>query len=93
MEPLYSSLPIDALVKDLAGKWGTQVGRSEDAGRFVCNWIYYLSLSRSVEEDTQSLFVHVPPYTAISLENQQAFARDILMAIHNQCAAAAAQKA
>jgi len=85
MEPLYTTLPIDALVKDLSAKWGTQIGRSEDAGRFVCNWIYYLSLTRSVEEHSQSLFVHVPPHAVISLESQQAFARDIIVAIHNRC--------
>jgi len=55
-----------------AGK-AVPVRRSEDAGRFVCNWIYYQSLWRSANSTTQSLFVHVPPHSVADLAAQQEF--------------------
>ncbi len=60
-----SPLPVDALVSDLAGQ-GHAVGRSDDAGRHLCNAVYYEVLGRGC----RALFVHVP------LTPEQATRRD-----------------
>jgi pyroglutamyl-peptidase len=41
---------------------------SRSAGRYLCNFLYYLSLDRAARQDTACdvCFVHVPPATALS---------------------------
>lgn len=39
---------------------------SFDAGRFLCNWVYYSSLSQAHANGDVCLFVHVPDFTKIS---------------------------
>lgn len=46
-------------LSDALAKKGHNVSVSLDAGRFLCNWIYFTSLCRSQKEGTISLFVHV----------------------------------
>ena len=43
------------------------VNLSDDAGRFVCNYLYYCSLERH-----PCVFVHVPPLDKVDLEAQVA---------------------
>ena len=63
---------------------------SLDAGRFVCNWTYYLSLLHSQKarqrrgRPLHTLFLHVPPTAAIPLPLQFAFLLDLLAAIAEQ---------
>ena len=63
---------------------------SLDAGRYVCNWTYYLSLLHSQKarqrrsRPLHALFLHVPPAAAIPLPRQFAFLLDLLAAIAEQ---------
>lgn len=58
-----------------------------DAGRYVCNWTYLLSLIHSSKENKQSfnkrrvhcLFVHVPPFTRISEQQQRLILDDLIL--------------
>ena len=67
---------------------GFKVRQSDDAGRYLCNYLYYLSLrdrdagdKRAVaaghgrRRHTDSLFVHVPPFEHIEKEKQVKFLR------------------
>jgi len=56
---------------------------SSDPGRFVCNYIYYTSLKTCEKQSScfKSLFVHVPQFSEINQEKQQAFAKALLQAI------------
>eukprot|EP01026_Neomeris_dumetosa_P077753 TRINITY_DN8398_c0_g1_i2.p4 TRINITY_DN8398_c0_g1~~TRINITY_DN8398_c0_g1_i2.p4 ORF type:complete len:104 (-),score=9.74 TRINITY_DN8398_c0_g1_i2:116-427(-) len=49
------------------------INLSDDAGKFVCNWTYYLSLTDSLQFPGKwhSLFVHVPSLEKESLEEQK----------------------
>lgn len=54
---------------------------STDPGRFVCNWIFFNSLDQSAATGAHSLFVHVPAHDVYSLEQQQKFAREVILAV------------
>lgn len=73
-------LPIDALAHTLRQE-KYDVGVSKDAGRFVCNWLYFHSLKRAEKHDAFVLFVHVPPLTVIPLEEQLRFAKSLIRCI------------
>lgn len=72
-----TTLPVEEITKALAAK-GYEVMTSDDAGRFVCNYIYYHSLRFSEENGTKSLFVHVPLFSTIDEATQMQFAASLL---------------
>ena len=74
---VQTSLPVEEITKALAAK-GYEVMTSDDAGRFVCNYVYYHSLRFSEQNGTKSLFVHVPLFTTIDEETQMQFAASLL---------------
>ncbi len=60
-----SPLPLEAICAALKSRF--QVVRiSDDPGRFLCNYCFYLSLMRGY----RAVFVHVPPFEAIPMERQ-----------------------
>ncbi|KAK7379159.1 hypothetical protein VNO80_04612 [Phaseolus coccineus] len=72
-----TSLPVVEITKALAEK-GYQVMASDDAGRFVCNYVYYHSLRFAEQNGIKSLFVHVPLFLTINEETQMKFAASLL---------------
>ncbi|KAG5385604.1 hypothetical protein IGI04_037074 [Brassica rapa subsp. trilocularis] len=49
---------------------GFDVVQSDDAGRFVCNYVYYHSLRFAEQKGHKSLFVHVPLFSKIDEDTQ-----------------------
>ncbi|OAY42434.1 pyrrolidone-carboxylate peptidase [Manihot esculenta] len=72
-----TTLPAEEITKALAKK-GYDVTTSDDAGRFVCNYVYYHSLRYAEQNGIQSLFVHVPLFSTIDEETQMQFAASLL---------------
>ncbi|XP_052205142.1 uncharacterized protein LOC127809973 [Diospyros lotus] len=72
-----TTLPVEEITKALA-KRGFEVVTSDDAGRFVCNYVYYHSLRFAEQNGTKSLFVHVPLFLTIDEETQMQFAASLL---------------
>uniref|UniRef100_A0A5B6ZUV9 Putative pyroglutamyl-peptidase 1-like protein n=1 Tax=Davidia involucrata TaxID=16924 RepID=A0A5B6ZUV9_DAVIN len=72
-----TSLPVEDITKALA-KMGYEVMTSNDAGRFVCNYVYYHSLRFAEQNGIKSLFVHVPLFLTIDEETQMQFAASLL---------------
>lgn len=72
-----SPLPVNDIAKTLA-KMGYEVVPSDDAGRFVCNYVYYHSLRFAEEHGIKSLFVHVPLFLTIDEETQMQFVASLL---------------
>jgi len=70
-------LPVEAITQSLA-KMGYEVMTSDDAGRFVCNYVYYHSLRFAEQNGIKSLFVHVPLFFTIDEETQMQFAASLL---------------
>ncbi|XVF31506.1 hypothetical protein REPUB_Repub16aG0151800 [Reevesia pubescens] len=79
-----NSLPVDEITKALAKK-GYEVMTSDDAGRFVCNYVYYHSLRFAEQNGTKSLFVHVPLFLTIDEETQMKFAASLLEVLASLC--------
>ena len=91
-----TTVPVPRVLERLRGMgWGKDLLRdSRDAGRFVCNYVYYTSLGLCEELTApgeayehlpasgglHSLFLHVPPFEMIPKERQLAFLADCLSA-------------
>ncbi|KAK4376884.1 hypothetical protein RND71_003180 [Anisodus tanguticus] len=66
-------------------KKGFEVTISDDAGRFVCNYVYYHSLRFAQQKGHKSLFVHVPTFNRVNQEEQMEFVAALLEAIASTC--------
>ncbi|CAI0386296.1 unnamed protein product [Linum tenue] len=75
---------IDEILK-LLKKKGFDVTISDDAGRFVCNYVYYHSLRYTQQKGHRSLFVHVPLFSRIDEETQMQFVASVVEAIGSTC--------
>ncbi|CAH8361490.1 unnamed protein product [Eruca vesicaria subsp. sativa] len=64
---------------------GFDVVQSDDAGRFVCNYVYYHSLRFAEQKGHKSLFVHVPLFSKIDEDTQMQFVVSLLEAIAATC--------
>lgn len=62
-------------------KKGFEVTMSDDAGRFVCNYVYYHSLRFAEQKGHRCLFVHVPTFNRMNQEKQMEFVAALLEAI------------
>lgn len=72
-------------ILDFMKKKGFDVMISDDAGRFVCNYVYYHSLRFAEERGHKSLFVHVPLFSKIDEETQMRFISSLFEAIAATC--------
>lgn len=81
---MQTSLPVEEITKALAKK-GFEVMTSDDAGRFVCNYVYYHSLRFSEQNGIKSLFVHVPLFVTIDEDTQMKFAASLLEVLTSLC--------
>lgn len=62
-------------------KEGFDVEASNDAGTYLCNWIYFLSLYISQCQRSgqwHSLFVHMPPFACVPETVQMNFVGSLL---------------
>lgn len=75
-----TTLPVEEILLALDNKedYKGKVVTSDDAGRFVCNYVYYHSLSFAEQNGTKSLFVHVPLFTTIDEKTQMRFVASLL---------------
>ncbi|TVU46906.1 hypothetical protein EJB05_06479 [Eragrostis curvula] len=75
-----TTLPVKEITKSLQ-QMGYDVTPSDDAGRFVCNYLYYHSLRFAEKHGIKSLFVHFPLFMAIDEEVQMHFVASLLEVI------------
>eukprot|EP01017_Pseudomicrothorax_dubius_P029969 TRINITY_DN3684_c0_g1_i2.p1 TRINITY_DN3684_c0_g1~~TRINITY_DN3684_c0_g1_i2.p1 ORF type:complete len:237 (-),score=39.90 TRINITY_DN3684_c0_g1_i2:116-826(-) len=78
-----TQLPIREICQTLDEKHPCCIKLSNDPGRYICNYIYYLSLKEGYSKGFPSLFVHVPPFTILEQERQSGIIADILSNIAN----------
>ena len=88
-ETISSNFPTDVF-DYILNKYRKEVIISEDAGRYLCNYIYYKSLY-TFQNESKIVFIHIADFqnnnSAISLEKQKQIVFDfveILIKNHNQ---------
>ncbi|GKV01504.1 hypothetical protein SLEP1_g14054 [Rubroshorea leprosula] len=79
-----TSLPVEEIREGLSKK-GFEVMTSDNAGQFVCNYVYYHSLHFAEQNGTKSLFVHVPPFLVMDEETQMQFTLSLLEVLASLC--------
>ena len=75
-------IDIDKICTKLA-EMGHTCSQSTDAGKYMCNYIYYCSQKEfagadSDHKNTDVIFIHVPLFSEISKEDQVACINDFL---------------
>jgi pyroglutamyl-peptidase len=72
--PLETELDIENVANQLLSE-DYNVAISSDPGRFLCNYIYYRSLSRFAErgQKRNAVFIHVPPVSKMNIKDQETF--------------------
>ncbi|KEP66607.1 UNVERIFIED_CONTAM: 'chromo' (CHRromatin Organization MOdifier) domain-containing protein [Hammondia hammondi] len=76
-ERLLTNLPLEEICSSLRDR-GFPCETSSNAGRFVCNYMYYQSLLENLDSDADVLFVHVPPFSAVPYTWQVSFLLQLL---------------
>jgi pyroglutamyl-peptidase len=72
-------LPLRKIAARMHEKWHPHVEVSCDAGRFLCNYIYYRSLQLAASrQNCYSVFIHVPLHTIADLRQQTDFICEFL---------------
>ncbi|GFP80103.1 pyrrolidone-carboxylate peptidase [Phtheirospermum japonicum] len=79
-----TSCSVEAIVEFMKMK-GFDTTLSYDAGRFVCNFVYYHSLLLAEQKGYKSLFVHLPTFSRVDQETQMQFVVALLEAIASTC--------
>jgi len=83
--PLTTSFAVDEAVTALRSE-GFNVSASGDAGRYLCNYVFYKSSQTAAGQSV--IFIHVPPLTCIPLEEQVRFVRRAVLLLAAQAAGA-----
>lgn len=65
-ESIKNKIDIDAAVKELMPRFQ----RSDDAGRFVCNYAYFFALHNTKSKIRGAQFIHVPYFDKVSETDQ-----------------------
>ena len=71
---------------------GFDVAVSHDAGRYLCNYIFYHSLRQCAarpQQSLQALFVHVPSFDTVPVDTQLLFVVAVINAVTAAISAAA----
>lgn len=79
-----TSLSTEAILKFLKKK-GFDLVISDDAGRFICNYVYYHSLRFAEQKGHKSLFVHVPLFSTIDEDTQMQLVATLFEAVASTC--------
>jgi len=80
---LYTSLRLPEIMGELRD-CGVDCEISTDAGRYLCNYIYFSSLHGARPDGIPVLFVHVPPFEAVDRAAQVAAVLRLLLAVATQ---------
>lgn len=78
---LRCGLPLESICEQLAGQ-GYNVEVSDNAGRFLCNYVYYRSTAAALAYGQwHSLFVHVPSFETVDEATQREFVVAVVRAV------------
>ena len=78
---IHSAVPIDIIFNKLYEIFPNRTNDLKvgiEPGQFMCNYTYYLSLSKSYHLGIPSLLIHIPTFEEISIDDQFMFVRSII---------------
>lgn len=78
-DDLYAThINLDSVIKNIQSNYCVLV--SEDAGAYLCNFIYYLSSYTAQQRHvpTDIIFVHIPPFENLDLQHQYPIFKNVL---------------
>ena len=73
-------------IKTLLSKEGIKAAISNDAGNYLCNYVYFKTLEKfhEMNEKKKSVFVHIPPAENLNSEDLKNFALKLLELLESQ---------
>ena len=75
----FSKTPIKYIIKAIQGFNNSECKFSNDAGEYLCNYIYFTTLNKCFDEKNMcSFFLHVPLLNNYSMEKQEKFFRNFI---------------
>ena len=76
---LFSKAPIKYIIKGIQGFNNSECKFSNDAGQYLCNYIYFTTLNKCFDEkNICSFFLHVPLLKNYPMEKQENFFRNFI---------------
>jgi pyroglutamyl-peptidase len=78
-----ASFDLEALLNRVRGdtEAALPVHISEDAGGYVCDWVYQHILAHGERLGIPAVFLHVPPSLEVPFEEQLPFVRSVVRAL------------
>ena len=78
-EYYYSKNPVKYIIKGIQNFKNSECKFSNDAGTYLCNYIYFTTLSKCLDEkNICSFFLHVPLLSNYSMETQEIFFKNFI---------------
>ena len=78
-EYYYSKTPIKYIIKGIQNFNNTECKYSNDAGTYLCNYMYFTTLSKCFDEKNMcSFFLHIPTLNNYSIEKQEIFFKNFI---------------
>ena len=75
----FSKNPIKYIIKGIQNFKNSECKFSNDAGTYLCNYIYFTTLSKCLDEkNICSFFLHVPLLSNYSMETQEIFFKNFI---------------
>ena len=83
-DKFYSKAPVKSIIKGIQKFEEVECKFSNDAGTYLCNYIYYHTLTKYLnDENVCSFFIHVPTLKNYNLDKHEKFFRNFIAVLED----------